>query len=292
MRLLKKIFLIASGTILIASCSNDNSNEPIAKKDLKYPTEMADQVSYSLGHQFAMQLRRDSVDFNIDYYLRGYYDGLDSNFAFVSADSIAKFMERFAISMTEKMEARAKQEQEKQKMMQEKMQQDIEKATKTAKSDGEKFLVENKVKPGIKFTPSGLQYKVVSEGSGRQVADEDIVKVHMAIKALNIQDLQNTRGKEPLIVPVKELFPGWKEGIKMMKKGARYEFFIPSKLAFGEQGFGPAIPPGATVLMDVEVLDFSTKEQLDVFRERMMQFQQQQMQIQQQQQQQQQMQAK
>jgi len=290
MRFLKKIFLIASGTILISSCSNDSSNEPIAKKDLKYPTEMADQLSYSLGHQFALQLRRDSVEFNIDYYLRGFYDGLDSNFTFVSADSMAKYMELFALSMTAKMEARAKEDQEKEQIMQGQMQKEIEKATKTAKSDGEKFLADNKTKPGIKVTPSGLQYKVVSEGKGKQITESDIVNIHMSIKALNIQDLQNTRGKEPLVVPISELFPGWKEGMKMMKKGSRYEFFIPSKLAFGDEGFGPAIPPGATVIMDVEVLDFNTKEQLDAFRNRMMQRQQQQMEMQKQQQMQQEMQ--
>lgn len=290
MSLFRKLLLIVSGTIVIASCSQDQSDRPLVNKNLDYPNELMDQVSYSLGHQFASQIKMDSVKINMDYYLRGFYDGLDSNYAFIPADSMAKYMELFASSMTEKMEARAKAEQEKQKIVQEQMQKDIDKATANAKSDGEKFLEENKSKPGIKITKSGLQYKVVNEGNGRTITENDIVKIHMSIKALNIQDLQNTRGKEPLIVPVTELFTGWKEGMKMMKKGARYEFFIPSNLAFGNEGFGPAIPPGATVLMDVEVLDFSTPEQLEAFRNRMIQRQQQLMEMQQQQQMQEQMQ--
>jgi FKBP-type peptidyl-prolyl cis-trans isomerase FklB len=280
MYLFKKLMIAGAATLVIASCSQDKGDKPIADKDLAYPTELFDQVSYSLGHQFATQIKRDSVKLNMDYYLKGYYDGLDSNYKFVSADSMAKYIELFASTMTEKMEKRAKEEQEMQQKQQEQLQKDIEKASKTAKADGEKFLAENKNKPGVRTTPSGLQYKVVAEGSGRQLTEKDIIKIHMSIKALNIQDLQNTRGKEPLIVPVTELFPGWKEGMKMMKKGARYEFYIPSKLAFGDEGFGPAIPPGATVLMDVEVLDFSDQEQLNAFRDRMMQRQQQMMEMQ------------
>lgn len=289
MFLFKKLFLVGAASLMIASCSENKGEQPLVNKNLEYPTELSDQVSYSLGHQFASQAKRDSLKINLEYYLKGFYDGLDSNYKFMPADSMAKYMEIFAGTMTEKMEKRAKEEQVMQQKQQEEMQKGIEKATKTAKADGEKFLAENKSKPGVKTTPSGLQYKVVAEGNGRQLTENDIVKIHMSIKALNIQDLQNTRGKEPLIVPVTELFPGWKEGMKMMKKGSRYELYIPSKLAFGDDGFGPAIPPGATVLMDVEILDFSDKEQLNAFRDRMMKRQEQQMQMQQQQQMQQQM---
>lgn len=289
MYLLRKLFLAGVATFMIASCSEDKGDQPLINKNLDYPKELSDQLSYSLGHQFASQAKRDSLKINLEYYLKGFQDGLDSNFSFVPADSMAKYMELFALSMTEKMEKRAKEEQEQQQKQQEQMQKDIENATKTAKPDGEKFLQENKNKPGVKVTSSGLQYKVITEGSGRLLKEDDIVQVHMSIKALNIQDLQNTRGKEPLIVPVTELFPGWKEGMKLMKKGSRYEFYIPSKLAFGDEGFGVAIPPGAAVLMDVEILDFSDREQLNAFRNRMMQRQSQMMEMQRQQQMQEQM---
>lgn len=284
MFLFKKLLLVATSAIIISSCSQDKGNQPIVNKELEYPKEFIDQVSYTLGHQLATQTSRDSVKINMDYYLKGFQDGLDSNFSFVPADSMAKYIGEFSNTMAMKMETRMKEDQERQKQIQEQMQKDIEKAAKTAKPDGEKFLAENKNKPGIKVTGSGLQYKVVAEGSGKTITENDILKVHMSIKALNIQELQNTRGKEPLIVPVSELFPGWKEGMKLMKKGSRYELFIPSKLAFGEEGFGPAVPPSATVLMDVEVIDFATKQELDAFRNRMMQQQQQMMQMQQQQQ--------
>lgn len=289
MKLIKSTLAILSTSMIIVACSKDQSKSPIQQKDLEYPKTLDDQVSYALGHQFALRLKSDSVKLNFDYYVKGYLDGLDSSYKFMSNDSMTKYMELFASKMTDKMEAKMKAEQEKQRIIQEQTQQSVEKATKSAKTDGEKFLADNKSKPGIKVTNSGLQYKVVSEGSGRLVNDNDIVKIHMSIKALNIPDLQNTRGKEPLIVPISELFPGWKEGMKLMKKGSRYEFYIPSKLAFGDKGFGPSIPPGAMVILDVEIIDFSTKEQLDTFRQRMMQRTQQMMQMQQQQQVQQQM---
>lgn len=287
---LKTLLILMVSTIILYSCSQDKSKEPISKKDLEVPKDLNDKISYTIGHQYASHLRADSLKLNLDYFFKGIQDGLDSNFKFIPLDSMQKYIEIFASSMAEKREKNMKEEQEKQKALQEKTRIEVEKAAKTAKIDGEKFLEENKTKSGVKVTKSGLQYKVMNEGSGRLINDNDIVKVHMSINALNLPDLQNTRGKEPLIVPIKELFPGWKEGMKLMKKGSRFELYIPANLAFGDKGFGQAIPPGATVILNVEVLDFSTKEDLEFFRNRMMQKTQQMMNMQQQQQIQQQMQ--
>jgi len=272
------------GTTMFA-CSEKSDSEVIGTKKLEYPKELIDQFSYSLGHEFGQRLRHDSVKLNMDYYLKGYKDGLDSIFAFVPADSMDVYKAKFAEIMMAKMDAMAAKEAEKKQMDEEQIMKELEKIKKTAKEDGDKYLTTHKNETGVKVTSSGLQYKILQEGSGRIAKDDDVVKLHMSIKALNAPDFQDTRVSEPMIVPIKELFPGWKEGMKLMKKGSKFEFTIPSSLAFGEKGFGPAFPPNVVVVLNVDLLDFSTETELTQFREKMMQIQQQKMQEMQQKQQ-------
>ena len=142
-----------------------------------------------------------------------------------------------------------------QKVLNEYMTDLQKKAEAKAREAGEKFLAENKMKEGVKVTPSGLQYVVVKEGEGAMPTAEDEVTVHYTGKLLDgtVFDSSVNRG-EPATFPLNRVIPGWTEGVQLMKEGAKYTFFIPSDLAYGAQGVPNAIPPHSTLIFDVELI--------------------------------------
>jgi FKBP-type peptidyl-prolyl cis-trans isomerase len=130
-----------------------------------------------------------------------------------------------------------------------------EEVTKHLRAAGDDFLAENKDKEGIQVTDSGLQYKVIEEGSGESPQATDQVTVHYTGKLIdgNVFDSSVQRG-EPTQFGVNQVIPGWVEGLQLMKPGAKYEFFIPQELAYGEQGSQGAIPPFSALIFEVELI--------------------------------------
>lgn len=124
------------------------------------------------------------------------------------------------------------------------------------KKDGDTYLESNKKKDGWKTTASGLQYKVVKEGTGESPKDTDIVKVHYTGTFISGEKFDSSLDKgEPIEFPVNGVIPGWTEALKLMNKGAKFQLAIPSNLAYGPGGKGQ-IGPNATLLFDVELLEF------------------------------------
>lgn len=124
-----------------------------------------------------------------------------------------------------------------------------------AKSEGEKYLEENAKKPEVKTLPSGLQYIILNEGSGKKPNATDNVKCHYEGTLIDgtIFDSSYRRG-EPAVFPLNGVIAGWTEGLQLMNEGAKYRFFIPFDLAYGENGAGNLIPPYAALIFDVELL--------------------------------------
>lgn len=124
------------------------------------------------------------------------------------------------------------------------------------KAAGEKFLADNKSKPGIQTTASGLQYEVIKEGTGVKPTASDLVKVHYEGKLTNdtIFDSSIKRG-EPTEFYVNQVIKGWTEGLQLMSVGSKYRFFIPQDLAYGANENNPQIPPFSTLVFDVELLE-------------------------------------
>ncbi len=117
------------------------------------------------------------------------------------------------------------------------------------------YLAENAKKDGVTVTASGLQYKVLEEGTGRQPAATDTVEVHYTGTLTDGSKFDSSRDRGQTIeFPLNGVIAGWTEGVQLMKEGARYEFTIPSELGYGARGAGGVIPPNATLIFDVELV--------------------------------------
>lgn len=124
------------------------------------------------------------------------------------------------------------------------------------KMKGEAFLAANKTKPGVVTLPDGLQYKVITDGTGPKPTDADTVTVDYAGTLVNGTEFDSSykRG-EPATFPVAGVIPGWTEALKLMKTGSVWELFIPATLAYGEQGAPPVIGPNETLIFKVHLID-------------------------------------
>lgn len=136
------------------------------------------------------------------------------------------------------------------------LQKQQEEMGKAVREDGERFLAENAKKEGVTVLPSGLQYTVIKEGNGAKPLATDRVKCHYEGTLPNgtIFDSSYKRG-EPAVFPLNGVIAGWTEGLQLMNEGAKYRFFIPYHLAYGERGAGQAIPPYAALVFDVELIE-------------------------------------
>lgn len=208
----------------------------------------AEKQAYALGASmgaFAVSRKEqlNELDMDIDEAMlrRGFEDGLTKN-------SQIPLEEMQQIIRNSDQEVRAKQEAM---------------ANKAAESNietGKAFLAENATKEGVIVTESGLQYQVLVEGTGTSPKATDTVRVHYQGTLLDGTEFDSSykRG-EPAEFPLNRVIPGWTEGVQLMKEGAKFKFFIPSELAYGERATG-AITPNSTLVFEVELLDVVTAE--------------------------------
>ena len=197
-----------------------------------------DKVSYALGIGIGHQLANmGGQELNIDDFAQAVKDVLGGKELKIKSSEAQMIVQEFF----------AAQEQ--------KINKQREEAGKIAKEAGEKYLAENAKKEGIITLPSGLQYQVLKEGNGKKPSAKDSVKCHYEGFLIDgtVFDSSVQRG-EPAVFGLQQVIAGWTEGLQLMQEGAKYRFFIPYRLAYGEGGAGGSIPPYAALIFDVELI--------------------------------------
>jgi FKBP-type peptidyl-prolyl cis-trans isomerase FklB len=219
---------ILSIFLLSALCSANEKPELATRTD---------KESYSLGYQFGENLKFQGLDVNLDIYLAGIRDALSGT---------KPGMNREEMSSTV-LDLRRRLDAEQQKKLKEQTEKNL--------AEGEAFLAENGKKEGVKTLPSGLQYKVLSEGTGKIPKKDDTVTVNYRGTFIDGKEFDSSidRGK-PATFRVDGVIKGWTEALQLMKEGAKWKLFVPSELAYGQRGIPPRIPPYATLVFEVELI--------------------------------------
>lgn len=198
-----------------------------------------DKVSYALGLGIGRQLAQmGASELNIDEFAAAIKDVIAGNELKVSNREAQTIVQDYFRKQEEKLNAERAEK------------------GKVAKAEGEKYLAENAKKEGVVTLPSGLQYMVLKEGNGKKPKATDQVKCHYEGFLIDgtVFDSSIQRG-EPAVFPLNQVIAGWTEGLQLMQEGAKYRFFIPYILGYGEGGAGASIPPYAALIFDVELLE-------------------------------------
>lgn len=199
-----------------------------------------------------------SLEDSLSYaYGVGLADNLRENFEQMPVEINMKlFMKAFSMTLNgEESKLKIKPEQAYQ-IFQHCMMAVMERQAQNNKKAAAEFMAENAKKEGVKTTASGLQYEVITEGQGATPTAADRVSVHYHGTLLDgsVFDSSVDRGT-PAQFGVSQVIPGWQEGLQLMKVGSKYKFYIPSDLAYGDQGAGDVIAPGSMLIFEVELLD-------------------------------------
>jgi FKBP-type peptidyl-prolyl cis-trans isomerase FklB len=227
---MKSITIAAIACVLITCVLAED--KPPQLKDLK------DKASYSIGLDFGFNFKRQNVDLNSDAFAAGVKDAMSGKTPLMTEQEVKEVMTAFEKDMEQKQAATAQ---------------------KNA-GEGEKFLTENKTKEGVKTTASGLQYKMLKEGTGATPKTTDTVTVNYRGTLIDGTEFDSSykRG-QPATFPVTGVIKGWTEALQLMKPGSKCQLFIPANLAYGEQG-RPGLPPNSTLIFEVELLDVKSSQ--------------------------------
>jgi FKBP-type peptidyl-prolyl cis-trans isomerase FklB len=217
-----------------------------------------DKTSYAVGMNvgkgLGANLRQGSVDVDQAILLRGLKDALAGGKTLLTDDEAKAILTQLQTEMRARQQEKMKVEQEKMKAVAE-----------NNKKEGDEFLAANKVKDGVVLLPSGLQYKVLTEGTGPKPAATDTVTCNYRGTLIDGTEFDSSykRG-QPLSIQVNGVIKGWTEALQLMPVGSKWQLFIPSDLGYGDRGSGPVIGPGATLIFEVELLSIQDKVKTEV----------------------------
>lgn len=236
---MKKIILLLAVCGLVFSTAEAKKKKSKDSKDTVALTNETDSMSYALGVNIGTELTVSLENipggsYNLTPFLQGFEAAIKKEPTLMTNEYAQEYFQAYA------MEAYEKQNQ-------------------NIKSEGEKFLAENKKKKDVHETASGLQYTILRDADGAKPASEtDVVKVHYEGYLLDGTKFDSSvdRGA-PIDFALNQVIRGWTEGVMLMPVGAKYKFFIPYQLAYGERGAGNAIPPYSTLVFEVELLDIN-----------------------------------
>ncbi len=230
--------------LMIACNKGGTANVP----NLPKPKDFTDKVSYMIGNDVGTGMSRDSIKINFDYFLMGMQTAMAGDSSLLSKSEIDSLRAKFQESMMKNQEARRKLEDAQWK-----------EAGIKNKIESEKFLAENKKKPGVITTASGLQYQIIKEGNGPIPKETDRIKFHIKGSYMDGKEFDNSYSRQPIILDVSSQIPGWREAWTMMKVGSIWRVWVPSSLGWGENGMRPTIPAAAALIFEFELLSIEDK---------------------------------
>ena len=231
---MKKVLTIGLCLLFVGGTFTVKSQEEMTKDQ---------KTSYAIGVNFGSQVKNDEVPLEMDAFMKGVRDGMAGENQFTDQQMQEIFMQ-FQMDMQAKQQA--KQAQQASQAVEE-------------KAKGQKFLEENKKDPNVKVTASGLQYKVVTEGKGEKPSATSKVTVKYTGKLIDgtvFDSTDKNNNGEPISFGLNQVIRGWTEGLQLMSPGSKYILYIPSDLAYGDQGAGNLIPGGATLIFEIELISF------------------------------------
>ncbi len=196
-----------------------------------------DVVSYGIGVNIAKSFKKDDVEFDMELLIKGMKDGLSGEKLLIPEKDLRQVMNSFQGELRRKAMIHHQT------------------AAEENKKKGDAFLAENKAKDGVVTLPSGVQYKILKAGSGKKPMDSDTVECEYHGTLLNGTEFDGTESGKPATLKVEMLTAGWKEAVKLMPVGSKWQIFIPSQLAYGSRGVGSDIGPNETLVFEVALLD-------------------------------------
>lgn len=238
-----KRLILSFLAVLVLAASAPAQEVPARPKP---PETFLQKLSYGIGLSLGRSLGKDEVNIDLRWMVQGVRDGMDEEVQPLMTDAeYQKTMVTFQQQLQKQQQERAR-EQEAERQAQ----------APRNKAASEAFLAANAKKEGVMTTNSGLQYTVIKRGTGASPKPTDTVKVHYHGTLIDgtVFDSSVQRGT-PAEFPVNRVIPGWTEALQLMKVGGKFRLFIPSKLAYGEQGAGEVIGPNSALIFDVELLD-------------------------------------
>jgi FKBP-type peptidyl-prolyl cis-trans isomerase len=231
--------LVAAGLGMgLAALAAPPDEKPASEKPAGTFKDDKEKASYGIGLFFGNQIKKGNLEVDMDVVISALKDVLSGG----------------AVKLTDQQASEAIRSYQRENQL---------KAAEKNKKEGEGFLSANKSKPGVKTqtvsvngTNVEMQYKILTEGKGEIPKSNDIVKVNYRGTLISGKEFDSTakHGGTPLSRPANSLIKGWTEALQMMKVGSKWEIYLPSALAYGDNAAGPEIPPGATLIFEMELL--------------------------------------
>jgi FKBP-type peptidyl-prolyl cis-trans isomerase len=206
------------------------------------PQTADDKRSYAIGVQVAEGIKSQGVEVNAAMVAAGIRDVLAGGKLQMTDEEIGTVMAALQVEMQKK------QDEAKAAMLEKN------------KKDGEAFLAANAKKEGVVALPSGLQYKIMTPGQGPKPTDDDTVVCNYRGTLLDGKEFDSSAGRGPATFGVKDVIPGFREAVKLMPVGSKWQLFIPASLAYGDRGAGNVIEPNATLIFELELVSIQDKD--------------------------------